>query len=148
MNEEKISAIIPFGEGNEPPENVNGSNNGAPKRLPHRLQLLVVETGDVLEKPANSPLMIGRRGSAKRVDIDLTSYGAHEMGVSRHHVRIEPHGERIMVKDLDSVNGTRLNGDQLKPHYVYELHHGDILKLGRMHLKIYFIGLPELPSGT
>jgi pSer/pThr/pTyr-binding forkhead associated (FHA) protein len=139
MTDDNSNAIIPFGE-MEPEDN----GNGVQERAPHRLQFLVVETGDVVEKPAHSPLVVGRRGAAKRVDVDLTSFGAHEMGVSRHHIRVEPHGERIMVKDLDSVNGSRLNGEQMKPNYVYELHHGDVVKVGRMHLKVYFISLPEL----
>jgi hypothetical protein len=108
--------------------------------LPNRIQFLVRESGAILEKAARAPLIIGRYNSSLPVDIDLAEYNAHEMGISRNHFRIEPApGGKLMVIDLKTVNGTQLNGEKLDALRPYELRHGDELKAGRLHLKVYFI---------
>jgi hypothetical protein len=108
--------------------------------LPNRIQFLVRESGAILEKAARAPLVIGRHNSSLPVDIDLAEYNAHEMGISRNHFRIEPApGGKLMVIDLKTVNGTQLNGERLDALRPYELRHGDELKAGRLHLKVYFI---------
>jgi hypothetical protein len=110
------------------------------KSLPNRIQFLVRESGSILEKAARAPLVIGRRNSTLPVDIDLGEFNAHEMGISRNHFRIEPAPEgKLLVIDLKAVNGTRLNGEVLDPMRPYELHHGDEIRAGRIHLKVYFI---------
>lgn len=109
------------------------------KGLPVRIQFHVRESGAVLETAATASLTIGRRNSTMPVDIDLADYNAIEMGISRNHVRIQPAGNTLTVVDLNSVNGTTLNGEPLKPNRAYELRDGDILKPGRLHLKVYFI---------
>jgi hypothetical protein len=110
------------------------------KGLPNRIQFLVRESGAILEKAARAPLVIGRHNSSLPVDIDLAEYNAHEMGISRNHFRIEPApGGKLMVIDLKTVNGTHLNGQRLDGMRPYELRHGDEIKAGRIHLKVYFI---------
>lgn len=110
------------------------------KGLPNRIQFLVRESGAIVEKAARAPLVIGRRNSSLPVDIDLGDYNAHEMGISRNHFRTEPApGGKLMVIDLKAVNGTYLNGERLDPLRSYELRHGDEVKAGRLHLKVYFI---------
>ena len=110
------------------------------KGLPNRIQFLVRESGAIVEKAARAPLIIGRRNSSLPVDIDLGDYNAHEMGISRNHFRIEPApGGKLLVIDLKTVNGTYLNGEKLSPMRSYELRHGDEIKAGRLHLKVYFI---------
>ena len=108
--------------------------------LPNRIQFLVRESGAILEKAARAPLVIGRRNSSLPVDIDLGEYNAHEMGISRNHFRIEPApAGKLMLIDLKTVNGTYLNGEKLEAMRSYELRHGDEIKAGRLHLKVYFI---------
>lgn len=48
--------------------------------------------------------------------------------VSRFHVKIQEDGGRIILTDLDSTNGTRINGH---PVQVRVLQHGDQLSIGR-----------------
>lgn len=108
--------------------------------LPNRIQFLVREFGAILEKAARAPLIIGRHNSSLPVDIDLADFNAHEMGISRNHFRIEPAPEgKLMLIDLKTVNGTQLNGERLDAMRPYELRHGDEIKAGRIHLKVYFI---------
>ena len=56
-----------------------------------------------------------------------------EPGVSGKHARleVEPHGVR--VTDLESRNGTRVNGQRVES---YLLAHGDRLSLGKLHLTL------------
>ncbi len=50
-----------------------------------------------------------------------------DQGLSRHHVRITPVGERYYLEDLGSSNGTFVNGQRVTGH---ELTNGDTLQLG------------------
>lgn len=48
--------------------------------------------------------------------------------VSRHHAQIEPAGARFLLRDLDSANGTYVNGRRLvEPHLLVD---GDQIGLG------------------
>jgi hypothetical protein len=109
------------------------------KGLPVRIQFHVRENGRVLETHVRPTLTIGRHNSTMPVDVDLADFNAIEMGISRNHVRIQPVNDELTVVDLNSVNGTTLNGVPMKPNRAYELRDGDILRVGRLHLKVYFI---------
>jgi pSer/pThr/pTyr-binding forkhead associated (FHA) protein len=58
------------------------------------------------------------------------------MGVSRLHASVRLDGQQVLVTDLGSVNGTRLNGQKIPPHKPCALSHGDILTLGKLKLQI------------
>jgi pSer/pThr/pTyr-binding forkhead associated (FHA) protein len=51
-----------------------------------------------------------------------------DMSVSRHHATIEVRGEKMLVFDAGSKNGTTVNGIKGK---TFELDHGDIVTIGR-----------------
>jgi hypothetical protein len=72
--------------------------------------------------------------------LDLTKYGAAELGVSRSHARIIWRDGIYQLEDLASTNGTWLNYQRLAFGKSYELHNGDILLLGQLQLTIC---LPE-----
>ncbi len=71
--------------------------------------------------------------------IDLTSVEGYERGVSRRHMMLvyEPNADMIIAFDLDSQNGSTLNGQLMSSHTGYELTHGDELQLGKLHLRFY-----------
>ena len=48
--------------------------------------------------------------------------------LSRFHARIEAHGDQFLLRDLNSTNGTRVNGE---PVVVRVLQIGDLIALGR-----------------
>lgn len=50
--------------------------------------------------------------------------------VSRRHVRITREGSSLLVEDLDSSNGTRVNGVRLRPRTKQAISAGDSVQLG------------------
>ena len=100
--------------------------------------LRVVDSGDVLSLVGRTNYTIGRsnKGQAVIPDVDLATYEAYDHGVSRLHAEMRIQPDRIYVIDLDSANGTIVNGERLKSLEEKPVHHGDIIQLGRMRLQI------------
>ncbi len=69
-------------------------------------------------------------------DIDLSPYEGYAEGVSRLHAAIRVTDRGVMVVDLGSSNGTRINGQKIVPNVNYPLKDGDMLALGRIKLQI------------
>ena len=53
-------------------------------------------------------------------------------GISRTHARISREEDRYFVKDLNSTNGTTVNGKTLACFEIYEIESGDVLMLGNV----------------
>jgi len=70
--------------------------------------------------------------------INLTPYGAEEAGVSRRHARLLRDNKAIFLMDLNSTNGTRLNGESLAASVEKRLRDGDEITLGRLKVYVYF----------
>ena len=51
-----------------------------------------------------------------------------DKGVSRYHATFEGKGQRLLVLDTGSKNGTVVNGRKIESA---ELHHGDIVRIGK-----------------
>jgi hypothetical protein len=85
-------------------------------------------------------ILLGRPASHAEAAaiVDLTEYGAAQLGVSRQHVKITPAYNGYSIQDLASTNGTWLNSTQLNPHSLYVLRNGDELRLGQMTMNVYF----------
>ncbi len=94
--------------------------------------------------------IVGRHveGETRQPDVDLSPYGAEDEGVSRQHLRVFTENERLLVCDLESGNGTHLNGVRLKPGEPHPLAHGDQLRLGRMRLDVQIILSPMYGSSV
>ena len=97
-----------------------------PGRAPHVKPLIV------------SPTLIGR---AEHCDICLD-----DEAVSRDHLEISLHRVAIVATDLDSLNGTLLNGRRLDRST--RLRPGDVLLLGNHRLEIEVVSEAEQRSGT
>ena len=65
------------------------------------------------------PVRLGRDSAS---DLQL-----HDTEVSRHHARLRPHGQGFLVEDLDSSNGTYVNGRRVGEQ---QLSSGDQIQLG------------------
>ncbi len=63
--------------------------------------------------------------------IDLVPFDAIQMGVSRRHALIHREEDGYYITDLNSTNGTRINGRRLLPNTPCRLSSGDIVRLGR-----------------
>jgi len=83
---------------------------------------------------------IGRadRKTSSLIDLDLSAMGGWERGVSRLHAMIRRDLNRLNIIDLDSANGTWLNGELLRPKLPYPLHDGDRVRLGLLEFQIFF----------
>lgn len=90
-------------------------------------------------------MIVGRSdGSAMKPDVDLAPHNGGQFGVSRMHLSIQYNGKTntVSVADLNSANGTFVNGQRLHSHEVRVLRHGDELRLGRMVFQVQFLQAP------
>lgn len=100
--------------------------------------LLMIDTGEITYIPNSKNITIGRSTEGQLVvpDIDLAPYNAYEAGVSRLHTHIALKKNQVLIKDLGSANGTRVNGSKISAHTEYDLAHGDIITLGKLKFQI------------
>lgn len=120
--------------------------------LPWVIELRVVGTPATINVQVHEAMIIGRSDLQRGIypAIDLEPHGARSAGVSRQHAVIMIKDNRIKVRDLGSVNGTRLNGYKLEAHQEYRLRHGDELQIGEIKLQVRFAVVPtvEAPAST
>lgn len=77
-------------------------------------------------------------------DLDLSPYGGQKKGVSRRHATIIQDDEQkaLFLEDLNSTNGTRINGFSLEPRRRYRLRDGDELEFGKVQMVLRFVRSP------
>jgi signal transduction histidine kinase len=73
-------------------------------------------------------------GSGSENMVDLSPFDARRLGVSRRHARLWTTGTGLFLIDLNSTNGTILNGHRLNPGTPFHLGNGDALSLGNLDL--------------
>jgi pSer/pThr/pTyr-binding forkhead associated (FHA) protein len=85
-------------------------------------------------------VVIGRTDEKQKTypDLDLTPHGALEKGVSRLHAAIRREDDKLLLVDLNSSNGTYLNGKQMIPNQPHILRDGDEIRFGKLVSHIYF----------
>lgn len=85
-------------------------------------------------------LIVGRADGHRLPDIDLTPMQGAELGVSRQHLSImhQPQHHTLVVSDLNSANGTFINGQRLYPNETRTLRQSDEIRLGRLVLRVGF----------
>lgn len=105
---------------------------------PLHLNLQIIDTGHVLTVPLTDCLLIGR-DSTPTPDIDLTDLQGVQYGVSRMHAAFLYDGQTLSIEDLNSRNGTRINGFPVEGGKPYPLHNGDEIELGRMRLLVQLV---------
>jgi hypothetical protein len=100
-------------------------------------QLIVAATGAALPLPNSPQAVVGRADPVSNFypDVDLTPYGAFEQGVGRRHLRLFIQSGQLMAEDMDSTNGTLLNGQKLAARQPQPLRDGDQIQLGRLLLR-------------
>lgn len=110
----------------------------APGGAVNRVELHL-SNGQVIPLRGTGEWTLGRKVGGSAVDIDLSPYQAYEHGVSRIHaaVRVTPDG--VFLIDLQSSNGTFLNGLRLRPHVPYPLRDRDKVLLGTLPLQVFLV---------
>lgn len=68
-------------------------------------------------------------------DIDLGAFQGGDL-VSREHLFFKMDDDRVVVIDNQSANGSKINGNWLKPMEAYPISHGDELTLGVMKMQV------------
>ena len=114
-------------------------------RMPWVIELRVAGTASVVQIQVSKAQIIGRADEGMRTfpDIDLAPFDAHELGVSRHHAVISTRNDCVVLYDLNSSNGTYLNGHIMQPKKEYALQHGDHIMLGKLTLQASFVLMPS-----
>lgn len=109
---------------------------------PWRLLLQIgSENRTTLGVSVQPEMLVGREDIKKREvpEIDFAPFDGSRHGVSRKHARITYKDGALYIEDLDSTNGTRINGYQLETDNVYRLRDGDELEFGRLRVVLRFV---------
>ncbi|MDQ4077029.1 MAG: FHA domain-containing protein [Chloroflexota bacterium] len=103
-------------------------------REPQGIQLTVVESGDsgYAEGHQFSLQTVNTIGRDLSNDIIIS-----DTYTSTRHARIDRQGDgRFWLVDLDSRNGTLLNGQLVRPNVPVPLDPGDVIRIGTVELKM------------
>ena len=99
---------------------------------PHGIPCLRDEETDRLFPLEHLPITVGKlKGKA---GILLT-----DSSVSRLHARFESSENGVCIRDLNSRNGTLVNGRKLSPNEIEEIKEGDLLQFGRERFRYGFL---------
>jgi len=111
-------------------------------RVPKNLRFVLPDIKAKFKVPVIKYMVMGRRGTShdNEVNIDFAPYGAQDNGVSRLHAVIMVTEEGLKIRDVNSTNGTRLNGEKMIPLTGYILRDGDELELGKLRVQVHFDG--------
>ena len=93
----------------------------------------------------------GLTGRAHELNVDRTTIGRvednmfqiAEPSVSSHHCEVHLHGNEVLIRDLNSTNGTFINGEKIAESV---LKPGQTLRLGNVELKLEGAGAPAAPA--
>jgi hypothetical protein len=102
------------------------------------VSLHMVGSGQVLHLAGRTEFTLGRVAENQPIlpDVDLSAYDAYSQGVSRLHSALKLVNQRVVITDLGSANGTRVNGQKIMPHIDYPLNHGDMIALGKLKIQV------------
>jgi len=116
----------------------NSENVSAQSIGNNHTALLIVETNEIVYLEEKKEYTIGRVSEDQPIlpDIDLSASKAYANGVSRIHALVKLNNNNLMIKDLDSSNGTRINSKKIYPKVEYQLNKGDTITLGKQKLKV------------
>lgn len=104
-----------------------------------QLFLRLSETQQIIKVPLRKPAVtLGRSVDADDTHLDLTPFGAFNLGVSRRHAAIYWMDDELLISDLESANGTYLNRTRLVPGDRHILRNRAVLQLGQMILRVQF----------
>jgi len=102
------------------------------------LSLIVITSGRRMAFDIRDELLIGRKDNARGIypDIDLGLDGGYDAGVSRRHALITMQESACVLEDLDSANGTYINGQRLPSRRAVPISDGDELRFGTLALRV------------
>ncbi len=119
----------------------DGPHSGTDTLGPERVLILQFEDDETpIMVQIREEVILGRvtEQSEGGTFINLSPYGADDAGVSRRHARLLREKNAVYLMDLNSTNGTRLNGELLARGVEKRVRDGDEITVGRLKLFIYF----------
>lgn len=109
--------------------------------VPKRLRVVMPDKSELVFDNIAPHLTVGRRSNiaTQHIDIDMENFDQGVFGVSRFHAMIIP-DERygLIIKDMQSTNGTYVNGKRVKSNDTYPLANGDFVKFGNLKVQLFF----------
>ena len=118
---------------------VPGRTDPLAEMRPGQIVIAVGDSGKMVKLEGRGEYLLGREGQEDTVpDLDLSEFGGREKGVSRIHAALRHENDHVLLIDLGSTNGTRLNGTPLPAHQPVRVTSGDEIKLGRLPLRVHF----------
>ena len=95
----------------------------------------------------------GLTGRAHELNVDRTTIGRvddnlfqiAEPSVSSHHCEVHLRGSEVLIRDLNSTNGTFINGEKIAESI---LKPGQTLRLGNIELKLEAAGAPAASAAA
>jgi pSer/pThr/pTyr-binding forkhead associated (FHA) protein len=97
----------------------------------------------VLKANGHKSVSFGRKPGTESLGsethIDLTRYDAINCGVSRVHMYLHWRDDQFYIEDVDSRNGTYVNGSVLSPFQMMPVQNGDEIRLGHLRMYVYLI---------
>jgi len=106
---------------------------------PGQVALSIAGTLQPLLLEGRPEYSLGRESTDPQVMVvNLNPYGAREKGVSRIHALLRIDQHQLMLVDLGSTNGTRLNGTLVSANKPVKLENGDEIQLGKLSFKVNF----------
>lgn len=117
------------------------SNQLSASTKPHdnaRIVFVVVQTGRRIELNVLDEILIGRADKERGIfpDIDLGPDDGYDQGVSRRHAILSYVNGTYLIEDLNSANGTFINGRQIASRKLTAISNGDELACGKLRLQI------------
>src|SRR5690606_8040686 len=110
---------------------------------------LVLQIGDAsqartMSVPIQERIVVGRGGAGdgEAPDLDFSPFNAASLGMSRHHAVFTYRDDTLYIEDLNSTNGTRINGYTIPPQRSYRLRNGDELEFGSLRVSVRVMRVP------
>lgn len=104
------------------------------------LLLEILGASRILTLDIEQDVIIGRSDTTDNFSagLDLTEFGAYQLGLSRKHARIRRNSLQLEIEDTDSRNGTFVNEQKIDPHVPHVIHDGDQIRFGNMKVQLRF----------
>lgn len=103
-----------------------------------RVSLFSGDGARQFELVLSGALYVGRQDASVKdaLDIDLNALNGAHQGVSRRHARFVRGKGRVLLEDLNSLNGTFVSGRRLTAHLPHEVRSGDEIQFGKVALRL------------
>ncbi|MBZ0301537.1 MAG: FHA domain-containing protein [Anaerolineae bacterium] len=134
-------------------QQLHGSDSTTYRPVPHidgqprttwRIRLeLGYDSSRCIALDINDEVVLGRSGDGPDFIALFDDASADHLGVSRRHALLRPTDNKLYILDLNSTNGTRLNGHSIGVNIPYSLSDSDLVTLGKLDLVVKIVEKPR-----